>query len=103
MTRPRFDEAITALRHEGVPGEVEIADTLEEIADQHRPARDARDNPADPSLCHTYGVCTGCGDEWPCEAWALGEELAVQWLGRASDRVWARVQETIAKQKGSAA
>lgn len=57
--------------------EAEVADLLEELAGLHvRAPRGDR--------------CEGCAERWPCAGLVHGEQLAVQWLGRAADRVWVR-------------
>jgi hypothetical protein len=109
--RPSLWRAVKALRttHPRYPWvepseeEAEVADLLEELDGLHAPSTEDADNPADHPILRIYGVCLGCAETWPCAGWSHAEQLSIQWLGRASDRVWARVQETIAKQKGSAA
>jgi hypothetical protein len=111
MSRPDLTASILALRLtdprfpsiQPTGEEIEVADLLEELQALHVPSAAVPDNPGEHRLYHTYGRCLGCGETWPCKGWVNAEQMALQWLGRASDRVWARVQETIAKQKGSAA
>lgn len=55
--------------------EAEVADLLDELAALH---------------VRTGGRCKGCAEPWPCRGLAHAEHLAVQWLGRAADRVYAR-------------
>ncbi len=57
--------------------EAEVADLLAELAELHVEARDR---------------CSGCAETWPCKGWLNGQELAVQWLGRASQRVYDRAK-----------
>jgi len=64
--------------------EAEVADLLAELAALH------------VQVGHR---CSGCAETWPCKGVAYGEDLAVQWLGRASARVLARA----AKATGRAA
>jgi hypothetical protein len=69
------------------PDETEVADLLQELAELHQPTRDEPDNPTDKPILHTYGACLGCTETWPCKAWVYGEQLALQWVGRAIDRI----------------
>lgn len=64
------------------PDEAEVADVLTEIHELHQGAAD------EPDARGQYGRCTGCREMWPCAAWLYGEQLAVQWLGRAAQRVY---------------
>jgi hypothetical protein len=57
--------------------EAEVAELLVELAALHVEARER---------------CTGCSETWPCKGWLYGQELAVQWLGRASTRVYDRAK-----------
>ena len=57
--------------------EVEVADLLAELAALH---------------IQSGHRCTGCAETWPCKGWLNGQELAVQWLGRASTRVYDRAK-----------
>lgn len=104
--RPEFHTAVAALRCANphfswvkpTEEELEIAATLEEIATYHQPTA------AEPDDVGDYGLCTGCRDPWPCEAWQVGTELAVQWLGRAADRVYAHAQSAMQRlNRGGAA
>lgn len=36
--------------------------------------------------------CGGCRQSWPCSDWVWAQQLAVQWLGRAADRVYAHAR-----------
>lgn len=92
MTRPSFASTVAALRTSDrrfpwigpTSDEAEVADVLEETEQLHQAGHD------DPDPRGRYGRCTGCLQPWPCDAWRYGEQLAVQWLGRAADRVAAR-------------
>lgn len=97
MTRPSFTPTITALRTADprfpwvgpAPDEAEVADLLAEIQQLHQGSAD------DPDPRGRYGRCTGCLGPWPCEAWAYGEQLALQYLGRAADRVAAHARTVL--------
>lgn len=88
MTRPSFASAIHALNltvpEYGVhptEDEADAADALEILESEHQPVAD------EPDPSGHWGRCTGCAEPWPCPAWIWGEHLAVQYLGRAVDRV----------------
>lgn len=76
MSAPTFREAIKALEMSGDDDEANIAAVLEGIEYQHGPDRERR--------------CSTCTAPWPCAEWVRGEGLAVLWIGRAADRVYAR-------------
>jgi hypothetical protein len=92
LSRPSFVFTVAALRTSDrrfpwvgpTPDEAEVADVLEELEQLHQPTADT------PDPRGRYGRCTGCLNPWPCAAWTYGDQLAVQWLGRASDRVTRR-------------
>jgi hypothetical protein len=96
-SRPSFTSTISALRtrsprHPWVgptPDEAEVADVLEEIQALHV-GPDAETDDLDQ-----YGPCTGCRDPWPCKAWHYGEQLALQWLGRAADRNYCHAKQAM--------
>lgn len=98
MTRPSFATTVAALRTVDprfpwvgpTADEAEVADLLAELEDLHQGAHD------DPDRFGRYGRCSGCLDPWPCAAWRYGEQLALQWLGRACDRVWAHAAAVLA-------
>jgi hypothetical protein len=89
VTRPSFVSTVAALRTRdsrfpwvGPSGEEDdIAAVLEAIEEIHQATAD------DPDQRGRYGRCAGCRTPWPCPEWARGEQLAVLYLGRASDRV----------------
>jgi hypothetical protein len=91
MSRPSFATTIAALRTTDrrfpwvgpTDEETEVADVLAELEELHQPGTD------EPDARGRYGRCTGCRNPWPCEGWQFGEQLALQWLGRAADRVTA--------------
>ncbi len=58
--------------------EADVAEVLAELAALH---------------VHSGRRCTGCAETWPCKGLLYGQDLAVQWLGRASDRVYARASK----------
>jgi hypothetical protein len=94
MTRPSHAAAVAALRTTDprypwvgpTDEEAEVASLLEEIDQIHIGQDD------EPDVAGHYGWCLGCRDRWPCKGWLFGEQLALQWLGRAADRVFAHAQ-----------
>lgn len=83
MNNSSFLTAIAALRC-GTPtvDELDAADALEVLQDHHLPAGN--------------GVtCPTCAGAWPCEAWNWGEQLALQSLGQAADRVYAHAKQVM--------
>ena len=88
--KPSFVTTVTALRTTDTrfpwvgptDEESEVADVLEELQALHVGPDD------EPDDNDHYGDCAGCREPWPCKAWLYGEGLAVQWIGRAQDRVW---------------
>lgn len=96
MSRPSFDVTIAALRTTDpsfpwvgpTEDEAEVASVLEEIAAYHQGSDEELD------ATGGYGRCA-CREPWPCPAWAYGEELALQWLGRAANRVWMHAQPVL--------
>lgn len=97
MTRPSFAVTVAALRTTDrrfpwigpTEEEAEVADVLEELEQLHQPTADTPDERS------RYGRCTGCATPWPCDAWRWGEQEAIQWLGRAADRVHAHANEAV--------
>lgn len=89
MNRPNLDSTVYALLFTDprfpwvgpTAEEAEVAEVIAEIAKLHRGTAD------DPDPDGHFGHCSGCLEPWPCAAWAFGEQLAVQWLGRAAERV----------------
>lgn len=64
-----------ALRVAGsTPDEREVGDLLDELAQLHLPGA-------------TRSTCRGCAEPWPCRGDIHALFLAVQWVGRAADRV----------------
>lgn len=98
MSRPELTAAVHALRltdprYPSTAEEREVADLLEELQALHVPSASVPDNPDDQRLYHTYGRCNGCRETWPCSGWTYAEQEAVQWLGRAADRITAKYRE----------
>lgn len=60
--------------------EAEVADLLSELAALH-----VQDGTR----------CVGCAEPWPCKGHNYGCDLAVQWLGRAADRVYAHARQVL--------
>jgi hypothetical protein len=87
--RPSFASTVAALmvtdsRFPWVgpsPEEADVAAALEELERTHQPDADQ------PDHYGRWGRCTCCREPWPCPRWVDGEHLAVQFLGRAADRV----------------
>lgn len=92
--RPTFALTVSALRTTDprfpwigpTPEEDDAAAALEAIETDHRGDSDESDENLN------WGHCLTCGTWWPCEAWIEGEFLAVQFLGRAGDRVVKRAR-----------
>lgn len=97
MTRPSFALAVAALRVTDArfpwigptPEEADIADVLELTEASHVPSA------YEPDDRGRWGRCTGCAAPWPCTTWTYGEDIAVQFLGRAADRVAARARQAL--------
>lgn len=97
MTRPTFATTVAALRTADrrfpwigpTDEEDDIAAVLEAIEEQHHTVVDL------PDQHGHYGRCTNCHQPWPCLEWMRGELLAVQWLGRAADRVHNHALQTL--------
>lgn len=98
MIRPSFATTIAALTLTDPDLGVisfddcgDVAEALRYLECQHRggPTKDVGEA--------FWGRCSACGERWPCEAWVEGERLAVQFLGRAQDRVAAHARETMAR------
>jgi len=68
------------------PEESDVATVLGVIEAEHQGDAD------DPGPDGSWGRCIGCGQRWPCERFADGEALAVEYLGRAADRVYQRAR-----------
>jgi len=95
MIPPSLEGAAAALLHTDprwpdhgpTDDEEDVALALRAIQDAHKP------HPwgVDPDR-GVWGLCGDCGARWPCTTWILGQHVAVQYLGRAADRVWARTQ-----------
>lgn len=87
--RPTFVETIAALRttdprFPGIaptPEEGDVAEVLEEVETDHQGDAD------EPDDRWHWGHCQACGEWWPCPTWVESEHLAVQYVGRAADRV----------------
>lgn len=77
MSANPFRQRIKALLMSGDDEEADIAAVLEAIGEQHVADRD--------------GACGHCDHSWPCSEMQRGQYLAVLWIGRAADRVYARV------------
>ena len=87
--KPTFFDSVEALRVDLRPefahihptaDELDAADALELLHQHH--IGDAEAESPDGS----WGTCTGCADLWPCKAWLWGQQLAIQWMGRAQSR-----------------
>jgi hypothetical protein len=100
VTRPSFVSTIAALtartpnqRLRVVPAEecVDIAAVLRELERTHQ-GGPVKDDDVDGDY---WGRCSTCGERWPCPAWNEGEVLAVQYLGRAQDRVAAHARAVL--------
>ncbi len=89
MNRPSFTTTVRALEVTPTPDEADIAEVLRHVEAEHQGAAE-RDLDAD-----TWGVCSTCATPWPCPAWTEAEQLAVQYLGRAQDRIAARARQTL--------
>lgn len=97
MIRPSHTVTIDALRTTDPrfpwvhPAEEEavVADVLELVQAEHQGDTDAPDDTGH------WGTCITCGTSWPCERWVWSQHLAVQFLGRAADRVWARAKKVM--------
>jgi hypothetical protein len=87
--RPTFVQTIAALRTtdprfpwvKPAPEEDDVAASLEAVEEVHQGDAD------EPDERIHWGHCRGCGQWWPCPTWIESEFLAVQYLGRAADRV----------------
>lgn len=76
MSANPFRQRIKALELSGDDDEANIAAVLEAIGEQHVADRD--------------GICQDCSQVWPCAEMDRGQYLAVLYIGRAMDRVYAR-------------
>ncbi|MDN5916629.1 MAG: hypothetical protein L0I76_16255 [Pseudonocardia sp.] len=61
--------------------EADVAAVLESVEAAHQGAGD------EPDRLGLWGGCVCCETPWPCEPWWWAQTLAVQFLGRAADRV----------------
>ena len=94
MIRPSFASTIHALLVtdrrfpwvEPSEEEADVAAVLADLEGRHQGNAEQSD-----SAGH-WGRCTGCGEHWPCPRWVDGEHLAIQYLGRAADRVYAHAR-----------
>lgn len=97
MTAPTFAPAAAALLTTFPPcpwvaptgEEREVADLLVELDELHQPGADQ------PDRHGRWGRCTGCLEPWPCPGWTYGDQLALQWVGRAAARVYAHARVTL--------
>lgn len=102
ITRPTFVATIAALRTTDArfpwvgptPDEDDVAAALEAVEAEHQGDRDEPDDRGH------WGHCTACDVWWPCPAWIEAEQLAVQYLGRAADRVVAHAGAVVTKPAG---
>lgn len=91
MNRPTLRTCINALlvTHPDYPRvapseeEADVAAVLESVEQQHDGDGDV------PDELGFWGRCRACDAPWPCESWRWAQMLAVQFLGRAMDRVFA--------------
>lgn len=86
--RPTFEATVTALSR--TEEERDVAEVLRDVEAKHQ----GGDRP-DVSDLATWGKCSSCRTPWPCDIWTEAEELAVLYLGRAQDRVWAHAKEVM--------
>lgn len=94
MTRPSFATSIAALRTTDArfpwvgpsDEEADVAAAIEAIEDKHQASAD------EPDTRGKWGRCRECAEPWPCPTWTYGEEVAVQFLGRAADRAYAHAR-----------
>jgi|GEM_PF-4908642 len=92
--RPTFVVTIAALRTTDprfpwvgpTPDEDDVAEAFEQVEREHQGDAD------EPDYRVHWGHCRGCGEWWPCSTWVESEFLAVQYLGRAADRVTAHAR-----------
>lgn len=68
------------------PDEDDVAEVLLLVHAEHQGDRDEPDDRGH------WGHCRTCRVWWPCPAWLEAQNLAVQYLGRAADRVVARAR-----------
>lgn len=95
--RPSFVSTIEALRCDPpefswahpTDEEADVAFVLEELEKDHGAGADH------PDANGHYGVCTSCGELWPCREWQRGEELALLYLGRGADRYAAHAKNVM--------
>lgn len=94
MNRPSFATTVTALRTTDTrfpwvgptPDEDDVAAALEVVEFIHQGEND------EPDERGSWGHCRSCRTWWPCDPWIEAENLAVQYLGRATDRVVAHAR-----------
>lgn len=89
--KPSFYASISALRFDARPDlahvfptaeELDAADALELVHQFHVVDVDEIDEEAG----ETWGNCQACAKPWPCKSWLWGQSLAVQWVGKATNR-----------------
>lgn len=85
--KPTLAGAAKALRIRPDDEAADVADVLDHVDVVHRGAADDPDYyDVEPYEQH-WGLCVACGRLWPCEDWVWAQALAVQFLGRAADRI----------------
>jgi hypothetical protein len=76
-----WQATIAALRGDGVDEHADVAEVLEHIGGTHS---------------EKTGACVGCGEAWPCAQRRYGDELALQYVIRGSNKAWDRIQARLA-------
>lgn len=97
MNRPTLTPVVAALRVTDArfpwigptDEEDDVAAALELVEETHQGVADEPDDRG------RWGRCAGCAQWWPCPTWVEAEFLAVQFLGRAADRVVARARKAV--------
>lgn len=87
ILRPTLEGTIRALRlypSVDVQGDADLAEALEATEEFHQPTEENAD-----SNKH-YGRCAGCGEWWPCRAWAEAAYPGLEWLVLMSNAVMRR-------------
>jgi hypothetical protein len=77
--------------------EDDVAAVLVTVQADHRGPFDSPDDTG------SWGPCTTCGDPWPCPTWVYAENVGIQYVGRAYDRVMARAMAVIDTTKENSA